>query len=107
MSFDAYTVAIKLIHSLRELLPRSEKRDRDLTRRIRRAATSIALNLKEGNRRTGRDRTQHFKIAAGSADEILGALDVAVAWGYLNESLLGRARALLDRELAMLWRLTH
>ena len=67
----------------------------------------MALNLKEGSRRHGGDKTHAFRVAAGSADEVLGALEVAVAWGYLGESTTERARALLDRLGAMLYRLTH
>jgi len=44
-------------------------------------------------------------MAHGSAGEILGALDLADAWGWPVES--AQARALLDRELALLWGLTR
>jgi hypothetical protein len=44
-------------------------------------------------------------MAHGSAGEIRGALDVAEAWGWQIES--GQARALLDRELGLLWGLTR
>jgi hypothetical protein len=44
-------------------------------------------------------------MAHGSAGEIPAALDVAEAWGWQIEST--QARALLDRELALLWGLTR
>ena len=44
-------------------------------------------------------------IAHGSAGEIRGALDLADAWGWQVES--SQARALLDRELGLLWGLTR
>jgi hypothetical protein len=44
-------------------------------------------------------------MAHGSAGEIRGALDLADAWGWQIESK--QARALLDRELGLLWGLTH
>ena len=44
-------------------------------------------------------------MAQGSASEVLGALDLAEAWGWEIESV--RARALLDRELGLLWGLTR
>jgi four helix bundle protein len=105
--FEAYEIALEIICHLRELLPRIKKHDRDLEKQGRRAASSMALNLKEGNRRLGRDRIHQFSIAAGSADEVLGVLDVSEAWGYLQADLAKPARELLDRELAMTWRLTH
>ena len=44
-------------------------------------------------------------MAHGSAGEIRGALDLADAWGWQVES--AQARALLDRELGLLWGLTR
>jgi hypothetical protein len=44
-------------------------------------------------------------MAHGSAGEIRGALDLADAWGWQVESV--HARALLDRELGLLWGLTR
>ncbi len=107
MSLDAYDVAIDLIRTLRPILATLAKHDRDEAKQGRKAASSVSRNLKEGNRRLGRDRIHFFSIAAGSADEVLGVLDNAEAWGYLGSEETVEARTLLDRELAMLWRLTH
>ena len=52
---------------------------------ICRAGSSISLNLAEGNRRAGKDKQNHWRIAAGSADEVRTALRVAEAWGYLGD----------------------
>jgi four helix bundle protein len=65
----------------------------------------VVLNLAEGNRRTGQDRLQFFRIAAGSAAEVRAALEVACAWGHIEAS--PAAGTEVDRVLAMLWRLTH
>jgi hypothetical protein len=53
------------------------------------------------------DRRHHWRIAAGSADEVYTTLQVAVAWGKLQQSEVDEALRLLDRVLAMTWRLTH
>jgi four helix bundle protein len=63
------------------------------------------LNLAEGGRRHGRDPKRFFAMAHGSAGEVRGALDLADAWGWSVEST--QARALLDRELRLLWGLTR
>jgi four helix bundle protein len=82
-------------------------RDRDLSQQIRGAASSISLNLSEGRRRSGADRLHSWRIAAGSADEVRAALRVAVAWGDVEDRDVARALDILDRVLAMLWRMTH
>ena len=103
--FIAYEVSIELIHSLRELLPVIKRHDRDLADQIHRAATSVALNLGEGARLTTGNARRHFEIAHGSAMEVKAGLDVAAAWGWLNDTTA--PRQILDRLLALLWRLTR
>ena len=105
--FQTYDVALDMVRALRPLLVALERHDRDLARQARRAATSVPLNLAEGNRRKGGNRLQLFRIAAGSADEVRAALQVARAWGYVAEEQTEVALALLDRVLRMLWGLTH
>jgi len=103
--FIAYNVSLDLIRQLRPIVPAIKKFDRDLGEQLRRAATSISLNLGEGRRREAGDQRRHYEMAHGSAGEVLTALDVAGAWGYVLDEAV--ARQLLDRLLAMLWRLTH
>lgn len=105
--FHAHEVAIELAGALRKPLEELRRRDRDLASQARRAASSVALCVSEGARREGRDRLHLFRVAAGSAAELRTALELATAWGYLEAQALEPARRLLDRELAMLWRLTH
>ena len=105
--FQALEVSLDLVRSLRQPLVRIRVRDRSLFEQIRRAASSIPLNLAEGRRRAGGDRVHSWRIAAGSAAELRAALRVALAWGDIQESDVSEALELLDRILAMLWRLTH
>jgi four helix bundle protein len=71
------------------------------------SASSVAANIEEANRRTGGDRRYLLKVAAGSAAETRAHLRVAVAWGWLRTMDVESTLALLDRQLAVLWRLTH
>jgi len=103
----AYTVAVELIGSLPGVIEAVVRHDRSLGEQLRRAASSVLLNVAEGERRVGRDRTHLFRIAAGSCAEVRAALDVASAWRYVPEDSLRRSRELLDRELGLLWGLTH
>jgi len=103
--FHAYDAALGLVSSLRPVLEQLRTQDRALADQLRRAASSVALNIAEGNRRVGQDRIQFFRIAAGSAAEVRAAMAVAVAWGSIEASPVADVQ--LDRVLAMLWRLTH
>ncbi len=103
--FHAYDAALSMVAALRPVLAQLAKGDRALADQVRRAASSVVLNLAEGNRRAGQDRVQFFRIAAGSAAEVRAGLEVARAWGYLDGA--AEAERELDRVLAMLWRLTH
>ena len=63
--------------------------------------------IAEENRRTGKDRRYHFRIAAGSAAEVRAAIRIAVSWQYLPAAKTNACLELIDRECAMLWRLGH
>ena len=104
MAFIVEEHAVQLIRELRPLVGRLDASLRD---QIRRAANSVAFNVSEGGRRMGKDRVQHFRIAAGSAAETRTAVRTAVAWGYVPERETSGALDLLDQILAILWRLTH
>jgi four helix bundle protein len=107
MSFDAFDVSLQLVRSLRQPLKQVQAFDASLATQIRKAAASVPLNLNEGRRRRGGDRLHLWRVAAGSADEVRACLLVAQAWGYLEADALEEPLALLDRVLAMSWRLTH
>ena len=103
--FIAYEVSIELVTSLREVVPTIERFDRDLADQLRRAASSVVLNLAEGSRSSKGNKQRHFALAHGSASEVKAALQLARAWGWIEEA---RApSAILDRLLALIWRLTH
>jgi four helix bundle protein len=107
MPFDALEVAVQLASALREPLRRLRTRDRRLATQATDALNSVGLNVNEGRGRGGRDTVQHFHIALGSARELHTALRLAEAWGHLDPATLAPGRALLDREMAMLRRLTR
>jgi four helix bundle protein len=96
-----------LRNTIQKIVERLRSKNADAARQIRRAADSVPNNLAEGRKRLGRDRVHHWSIAAGSADEVRTALRVAVAWGDLNEAEVREALQVLDRLMAICWRLTH
>jgi four helix bundle protein len=101
----AYEVALDLIRALRPVVAQLREHSPAAADQVERAASSIVLNLAEGGRRHGRDPRRFWDMAHGSAGEIRGALDLADAWGWQLEC--AQARALLDRELGLLWGLTR
>ena len=105
MGFDALNVALEAIALLKPIIERVELKDADLASQMKRAATSIPLNLAEGGKRRGKDREHMFRTASGSNAELRTALAVAVSWGYVARSAAADVETLLDRLGAMLWRL--
>jgi four helix bundle protein len=100
--------ALGVIQLLRPLVAVIGRRDRDLASQVRRAASSIALNLEEGFGHSGGNARLRFESALGSAREAHAGLRVALAWGYVSpelahpalqslNSLVGRVRGLARR----------
>jgi four helix bundle protein len=105
--FLALEVALEAVRLLRGVLVQIKQHDPDLERQARKAANSMVLNLTEGNRRKGKDRFHLFSVSAGSADEVCKALRLAEAWGYLSTQSTAPTLAVLDRFLAIVYRLMH
>ena len=102
---EAYVVSKQLIETLAPIVPVIARHDRDLAAQLTRAASSVLLNIGEGERRAGGDRRRFFQIASGSASEVRAVLDAAQAWGWVLDDK--EARSHLDRVLALLWGLVH
>jgi four helix bundle protein len=102
---DVYRVALLLARRVSEVLPRLRRFDRDLACQLRRATTSVPLNIAEGLRRTGRDRGHLLGVALGSAAEVQAVIDVGTAMGILDQGEGGDLEQLVDRVCAMLYRL--
>ena len=107
MPFDVYDRSLELVAQLVAPAAALERRDRDLANQLRRAATSIPLNIADGRRRAGRDQQYHWRVAFGSAEEARACLQVAAAWGHVDDAAVAAPLATLDRVAAMLWRLTR
>jgi four helix bundle protein len=86
---------------------RIKRRDRSLADQLARAATSVALNIAEGDGLEAGNRRLRFLTALGSAKESLAALRAAECWRYITPEEAGAASSLLRRIIAILWKLTH
>jgi four helix bundle protein len=103
--FQASEVALEIGAGVRPAVEAIRGIDADLADQIYRAAKSLVLNAAEGSRRGGKDRGYHFRIAAGSAAELAAGIRFAIAWGYCPPQ--PGLFVLIDRELAMLWRIDN
>jgi len=79
-----YDDMLDAVRTMRPMLAAIEKRDPDLSRQLRRAASSVVLNLAEGSGSFGRVRTVRYRTALGSARETIACLRVAEAFGYVQ-----------------------
>jgi four helix bundle protein len=98
------------VDTIRILAPVVEiirRRDRDLADQLRRAATSVALNLAESRGSDDGNRRARLRTALGSTHEARAALRVAEAWGYVEDSRVAPIDASLDRIAAMTWSLAR
>ncbi len=74
---------IKTIYSVSAGFPNNEQFG--LTNQIRRAATSIALNLAEGSDRgSDKDFQRFIQMAIGSLNETVAVLDIALENGFIT-----------------------
>src|SRR5262249_59225132 len=100
-------IATQGITALAPALRAIQKRDRNLADQLRRAATSIVLNIAEAeDSDPGNSRARLF-TAAGSTRETRAALAVAAALGYVGAQECAAADKLLDEVSAILYRLLH
>ena len=79
-----YDEMLEVVRGIRKALGAIDKRDPDLARQLRRASSSVVLNLAEGSGSFGRVRTVRYRTALGSARETLACLHVAEAFGYVE-----------------------
>lgn len=103
--FQLLEYCIRAIETLRPVVVRIRQCDRDLGEQIRRALSSVALNVAEGNSSEGGSRLSRFSTAAGSNAEVRAGLRVAIAWRYVSATDVEAGEQLLDRIAAILYRL--
>jgi len=76
--------ALETVSLARPLVETVTRRDRELGSQLRRALSSVALNLAEGWGSQGGNARLRYESALGSVYEARAALRVALAWGYVS-----------------------
>lgn len=94
-------ILVKECYNLTRHLPTEERFG--LSNQIRRAATSVHLNIAEGaSRKSSIERRRHYEIARGSVIEIDAALYILNDLHYLTELPLDILKDLMIRSFKML-----
>jgi len=91
-----YETMLDVLRMLRPVIVQIEKHDRDLGNQLRRASSSVPLNVAEGSGSAGGTRNVRYRTALGSAREVGACLDVALALGYVEAVDAGLAARLND-----------
>ena len=105
MAFQLAELSFQLIEDLRPIVESIRRRDKSLADQLMRAASSVALNVAEGNQSDAGNRRARFYTAAGSANESRAALRVAVGWRHIKPEEAEAVTARLDHIVAILWKL--
>ena len=100
-----YSVILEVMRGLRPVMCEIERRDPDLARQMRRAASSVALNVSEGMYSRGKNRGARYHNAMGSMQETRSCIDVGVVLGYID-GVDGSLLDQIDRIQATLFKLT-
>ena len=107
MAFQLEELSLELIDALVPLMPRIKSRDKALEDQLRRAASSIGLNVAEAVCSDPGNKRARFHTAAGSARETQHALRQAIAWGHVTGNDAERGLKLARRIVAILWKITR
>ncbi len=106
MRLHVHQIALDTVTEIAPLVTAIRRVDRSLADQVRRSASSIVLNIAEGEYSDPGTARSRFYSAAGSANETRAALRLASAWGYLSHTQVEPVDAALDQVLRMLWPLT-
>jgi four helix bundle protein len=107
MPFQVEELSLELIEALVPLMSRIKQKDKNLEDQLRRAASSIGLNVAEAKFSDPGNRKARLFTAAGSAGETQHALRQAVAWRIVAARDAEAAMRLVKRIVAILWGMTR
>ena len=79
-----YQEALEVVRELVPVVAEIDRHDPDLTRQLKKARSSIPLNIAEGSHARGARRNLHYGYAKGSANECIAVLESAFAAGYIR-----------------------
>jgi four helix bundle protein len=98
---------IHIVEQARPLVEAIARRDRDLGSQVRRALSSVGLNLAEGFGAAAGNARMRFESARGSLYEAQAGLRLAVAWGYVSAQDCAPVLAAVDQLSARVFGLSR
>jgi four helix bundle protein len=107
MRLRIYSVALEMVALVARLAREVQKHDPDLARQMRRASTSVPLNLAEGEYSRGGNQPARFQNAMASAVETTACVQTCIAAGYVRADAQVELLDKLDHTTATLWKLVH
>ena len=96
-----YVVALEMCRDAARIAQLIEKHDASLAKQLRRCASSVPLNLREGSGSFAGIRKQRYHTALGSAGEVHACYDTAEAMGYIDP-VRSEARGRVDHVIGTL-----
>jgi four helix bundle protein len=100
-------MALRMVGKVARLAERVARSDRDLARQMKRASTSVPLNIAEGEYSQGGNQKARFHTAMGSARETIACLEVSVAARYIGADDTKGLVEEIDSIVGALWKLVH
>ena len=93
-----YADSLLMVRELVPVVAQLDRHDPDLARQLKKARSSVVLNVAEGSHARGARRNLHYGYAKGSANECIAVLEAAHAAGYiavLPEMIIDRLRKII------------
>ena len=87
---------LSVVTLARPLVAAIQRKDRDLASQVRRALSSVGLNVAEGFGSASGNSRLRFETARGSLYEAHAGIRIAIAWGYVTEDQTALALCAID-----------
>ena len=107
MAFIVYDLTLQMLKGLKPIIEQVRRHDRPLADQMQRAGQSVFLNIAEGQSARGRNELARFHTALAECRETRAALQLAMAWGYVDEAASEAVDNELDQIAAILWTLIN
>ncbi len=105
---DVYRAALEFLTLATRVVGALPRGRSDLADQLDRASTSIVLNIAEGAGKFSRpEKRRYYQIAAGSVTECAAILDVCSCLTAIDAGTHAEGKALAERMLAMLVKLSN